>query len=122
MDARQESARYAQRDRHREPVRQEQESARRGRRDRHREPVRQENARYAQRDRHREPVRQENVRHVPKGRREDIPMVTGKQDVRKEADGISVQAAQVLGETGEIPAEMTWALPWWNSRKVREIK
>ncbi len=49
-------------------------------------------------------------------------MVTGEQAVRKEADGISARAEQGRGETGGIPAEMTWALPWWNSRRVREIK
>ena len=82
-------------------------SARCGRRGRHRESVRQENARYVLKGRHREPARQENARHVLKGRREDIPTVTEEQDARKEADGISVQAEQGRGETGEIPAEMT---------------
>ena len=69
--------------------------------------ARQGSARCGRRGRHREPARQENARHVPKGRREDIPTVTEEQDARKEADGISVQAEQGRGETGEIPAEMT---------------
>ena len=105
MDARQGSARCGRRGRHRESVRQE--NARYVLKGRHREPARRENVLPGRRGRHREPARQENARHVLKGRREDIPTVTEEQDARKEADGISVQAEQGRGETGEIPAEMT---------------